>query len=505
MNRIVISVIFLSVTLTVRAQDKMIMTLDNALQLAQSQSLQSFLVKNSYLAQYWQYQSFKADYLPSLSLRSNLLTYSNANQLRYNSLTQTDGFVRTKTLNSDASLSLRQNVGVTGGTFYVNSDLGRIENYGTKGFVQYSSSPIRIGYNQELFGYNHFKWNLKSMPKEFEKAKLEYLQNVEKMNLTTCSYFFQLVLAKTNQEMAAYNYRTIDTLLSITRKRFDLGTISKDELLDLELNLNNAAITLEESLLNLRKSKEAFLSFLRLPLDADPELVLPDTPDFKVSDKIALEQAMINNAEILDQQLILLEAERQVAQTRAQNRFQASLGVSYGINKADGQYDYENNRADNGSIGNVYQPEFENYQQLNVGLTIPILDWGKRKGQYMMAKSRQEVTRIATEQTINLFQQNVVTKVMEFNIRKNKVASAAKSDTLALNSYELAMVRFRKGSADVLKLTSSQKAKDNAKLQYIQSLSNYWSSYFEVRHLTLYDFRINQPLEVDFEQLLKLR
>ena len=55
---------------------------------------------------------------------------------------------------------------------------------------------------------------------------------------------------------------------------------------------------------------------------------------------------------------------------------------------------------------------------------------------------------------------------------------------------------------DVLKLTSSQKAKDNARLQYVQSLYQYWRDYYTVRKLTLYDFVNNQTLEEDFEKLL---
>ena len=81
--------------------------------------------------------------------------------------------------------------------------------------------------------------------------------------------------------------------------------------------------------------------------------------------------------------------------------------------------------------------------------------------------------------------------------------SAAKSDSLASDRYELTATRFRKGNVDVLNLTSAQNAKDQARLQYIQSLYDYWADYFTVRHYTLYDFQAKQALEEDFEVLLK--
>jgi outer membrane protein TolC len=485
------------------AQQRMKLSLDDALRLAQTQSLQSFLVKNTYLAGYWQYKSFQANYLPSLSLNSQLISYSNANQLRYNSITNTEDYVRTQTLNSRASLTMVQNIGVTGGTFYVQSDLDRFENFGETPYNQFSSRPFRIGYHQELFGYNQFKWERKLEPKKYEQAMRQYLHDVEQTNMMSCNYFFSLAMARMDLDMAQFNYANMDTLLQVARKRFELGTIQKEELLELELNLNNASIKLEEARMKNRKNQEAFISFLRLPAGVEIEILLPEAMDLTVPESKALDLAMERNGKMLEQQVMLLNAQSQVAKTRAENRFQANLNVSYGMNKADGYYDHINDEAVNGEIGAVYRSPFDDYQQLGVNLSIPILDWGRRKGQYQMAKSKQEITRISVEQAITAFEQEVITKVLEFNLQYNKVLSAAKSDTLAMSSYELTSNRFRKGNVDVLKLTSSQQSKDNARFQYIQALFQYWSDYYAVRQLTLYDFGANQLLEEDFKKLLE--
>lgn len=454
------------------------------------------------MASYWQYKSFQANYLPSLTLNSQLISYSNANRLRYNSVTQTEDYVRTQTLNSNASLALQQNIGLTGGSFYVQSDLDRNENFGTSPYTQFSSRPFKIGYQQELFGYNRFKWERRLEPQRYEQAMREYLHSVEQTNMTGCDYFFNMAMGHMNREMARYNHAVTDTLLQVAHKRFLLGTIQKDELLELELNKNNSAINLEEAQMQYRKNKEALLTFLRLSPDMELELKLPDILDLNIPEHKALQLAKERNVKMLEQELKLIAARQQVAQTKAKNRFQANLNVSYGINKVDGHYDYVNDVPANGEVGSVYRPNFDDYQQLGVNLSVPILDWGKRKGQYQLAKSRQEITRISTEQAISSFEQEVITKVLEFNLQHNKVLSAAKSDTLAQQSYELTTTRFRKGNVDVLKLTSSQSAKDNARLQYIRSLYRYWVDYYTVRYLTLFDFMNDTMLEEDFETLL---
>lgn len=502
MKRLFVVIIPLFIFLNSAAQQKMQMTLQEVLSLSQTQSLQAFLVKNNYLTAFWRHKSFQANYLPSLTFKSQLVSYTNANNLEYNSTTQTKDFVRNQTLKSDASFSLVQNVALTGGSIYVESDLTRYQNYGKYPYSQYSSRPFRIGYQQKLFGYNRFKWERKLEPEKFKQAIQQFLHEMEQTNKMGCNYFFNLAMARLNYEMAEYNYHTTDKLFHVASKRFQLGTIQKEDLLDLELSLNNAAIRVEESKIQLRKSKEAFISFFRLSPKVDVDIKLPEVFDIQVPVDKAHDMAMDRNANMLQQKIALLESEQQVAQMRAENRFQANLNISYGINKSVGYYDHIKNTPVNGDLSQAYRPDFDQYQQVGVNLNIPILDWGKRKGQYQMAKSKQEAVSISVEQAITKFEQELVTKVLEFNLQYNKVQSSAKSDSLSRASYELTATRFNKGNVNVLKLTTSQKAKDNARLQYIQSLYQYWSDYYTVRQLTLYDFKTNKMLEEDFDKLL---
>ena len=44
------------------------LTLEEVINLAQDQSLDAIRTKNTFLSSYWQYRTYKANYLPSLSL-----------------------------------------------------------------------------------------------------------------------------------------------------------------------------------------------------------------------------------------------------------------------------------------------------------------------------------------------------------------------------------------------------------------------------------------------------
>lgn len=474
------------------------LTMEDALMLAQTQSLQTFLNKHYYMADYWAYRSFRADYLPSVNLRTTPLAYSNASELRFNFENQSDEFVRTQNLRSDLALNISQKVAATGGTFFVQSDLSRIENYGSYPYTQYSSRPVRIGYEQELFGFNPMKWQRKISPLKFEKAKQEYLQSTENMHLMTVSYLFGFLRAFNQMEIAQTNVDNTNNLLEVAQHRFELGTVTREELLDLRLSNNNALITLQEALLDYREAKESLLNFLMLPIDVELEVVMPNQiPVAEVDVSTVLEKALENNPEIMQVEQNLLESQRNVEQSNKGRHFQSNVNVSYGLSKDDGNFQQ------NGRFKNVYNPDFDTYQQVMVGINIPILDWGRSKGQYQLAKSQYEITQVASQQSMQQFRQNAVTRALAFNIQKSRVESAALSDTLATESYELTMTRFKKGQADVLRLTSSQGAKDNARLQYINTLAEYWNQYFTLRRLTLHDFEKNQDLKFDEAKILE--
>ena len=133
-------------------------------QLANDSSLSAFRAKNSYMASYWEYRSFKADRLPSLSLYLTPVSYNRDYTRRYDSEQNIDIYRRQQSFYSFGNLAAQQNLDVTGGTFFVDSELGYIRNFGDQATVSSQAFPLRVGYRQNLIGYNPFKWEKKSLP-----------------------------------------------------------------------------------------------------------------------------------------------------------------------------------------------------------------------------------------------------------------------------------------------------------------------------------------------------
>jgi outer membrane protein TolC len=472
------------------SQETRRLTLDEVITLAEEQSPYALIAKHRFRASYWQYRTFVAEYRPALTLTGQLPDYSTAYSRVWNSVTEQYDYASTNILQTSGSLALAQNIGLTGGSISLVSDL-TFERDFERNANKYITAPLNVRLTQPLFRYNELKWQKKIEPLKYEEARKTYLSDVENVHMMAVQYFFNLALAQIKREIAETNMQNADTLYQIARGRYNLGTIAEDELLQMELSYLNAGTAINESETNLRDRELKLRSFLGFNQSLRLELLIPsEVPDLEVEVAEVLKLAEENNPELIALERQLVEAQSSVAQAKAEKGLNANLTASYGLRDQDPLLDMAYN-----------QPNQQ--QTIRVGFTLPILDWGLGRGRYKMAQSSEELTRMQVEQSRIDFEQNLLLDVQQFNLQRNQVFIAAKSDTVAAKMFEVTKQRFLIGKIDVLELNNADTKKDQNRRSYIQALNNYWTYYFNLRALTLYDFVNRKPLETDYERLVE--
>lgn len=115
--------ILLGLVLPAIAAEKISLTLEEAIRMANDSALIAFRYKNLYEAGYWEWRTFKANRLPGLSLDITPASYNRYITQRYNYDENIDVFRSQKTYLASAGLSATQNVDFLGGSLYVESDL----------------------------------------------------------------------------------------------------------------------------------------------------------------------------------------------------------------------------------------------------------------------------------------------------------------------------------------------------------------------------------------------
>ncbi len=473
---------------TLRAQEVKKLTFGDVIKLAEEQSPNALIAKHRFRASYWQYRSFKAQYLPSLRLSGTTPDFNNSLQRQFKD--STFKYFQTNNVNNLGSLSLSQNIGPTGTVISLRSDLTLEKDLKSNTPIDYVTTPISINITQPIRSFNALKWDKKIEPKRYEQAKKAYLAGIENVHQQAVMNFFSLALAQINQQIAEMNYSNADTLWRIAQGRYTLGTIAEDELLQMQLSWLNSETARKQASMNLRDREIRLRSFLGFNDQVRLELSIPtEIPSLQVATQEVFDLAMSNNPEILTQQLTLLSAQESVAQAKAARGLNATLTGSLGLNQQ------------NIVFADAYQ-NLNNSQRVRLQFSVPILDWGQGKGRYKMAQSSLELAQVQSEQAIIDFQQNLSLDVEQFNLQAAQVGIAAKSDTVAMKRYEVTKQRFLIGKIAVLDLNDADSRKDQNKRAYIQSLQNYWNYFYNLRALTLYDFINRKPLETEYDKLI---
>lgn len=482
---------FFLCSFAVSAQEMGALSLDELMRLSQERSLEAYRAKRQYAQEYWRFRSFRASLLPSLDLEMEPFSYNRSFVERYDADRNVDVFRQQQSLNTFANLSLNQNVLWTGASIYVSSSFERLVNYGDYRIQSYNTTPVRLGVIQPIMAFNRFKWEKKTADLELEKAKNELISDQQQINQRAILLFFQWALTNSKVEIAVENKEVTARLYEIGKKRYDLGSIEKDDLLNLELDnftSSNELTRYEQDLETVISDLKTFLNMEELPAE------MPELPEMVSSLKIdpeeALELARKNNPDLLNTQIREIHADRDLDQAIKDNRFDLSVTASFGLNQQANH------------IRDAYG-RFLDQQIVGVRFSMPLLDWGERKGNIQTAKMTKELEDIQIEQDKNDVVRQLKLAVTNFNLQEEQVLTALRARNIARESYEITEKRFLSGKVDLLRLTSSRKAWQNATDEYIKSLQQYWEYYYEVQELTLFDFVRKTGLTEDFDRIIE--
>lgn len=469
------------------AQEKLKLNLQRTIALANDSSLEAFRTENMYLSGYWEYRTFRANRLPSLTLNMTPAQYNRDFTKRYDSENNIDTYRSQQSFYAYGNLAIKQNFDLTGGTFFLDTELAYLRSFGENKNTQYTSVPVRLGYSQSLVGYNAFKWERKIEPLKYEKVKKEFIYNTEKVSEQATTYFFALAMAQVEYNLAKDEVTSSDTLYKMGMQKHRIASITQADLLTLKLDHVNARNRLQNAAISMKRAMFSLASFLNMPKDTEIELDLPGRPDdMLISVDEALGYAKENNPQFLELRQSILEAERNVDKTKKESRFNASVNASIGYNQSANTFN------------DVYLKPMRQ-ELVAVSVSIPLVDWGVRKGKYNMARNNLNVVKTSARQEEISIEEEVTMTVNDFNIQQSLIISAEEALDLSILAYNEIRQRFIIGKTDINSLTLSLNRQQEAQRNYISALQNYWLNYYKIRKLTLHDFASGISLSEKFE------
>lgn len=467
------------------------LTLPEVVALAQSDAPDVLIARTRLTNRYWRYQSFLANYKPQFTLDATLPNLNRA----INPITQPDGtvnFIQQAFMSNSLNISLQQQLTATGGTIFASTGIERLDVFKTGSFGgsnSYLNNPISINFIQPLFAFNELKWDKQIEPVRYEQATLEYAEEMEQVAFDAARLFFEVFTQQLNVAAALREKNNADTLYNISSGRFEVGRIAETDLLQIELRSRNANANLARAQLNLQTSTEQLRNFLGLTKQVVFDLIPPeDIPTYSIDQAKAMEYARQNRSRILELALQVKDAEREVAVAKAESTPDINLFGSFGLSQQASNF--------NESFQNLQDREV-----VNLGIQLPIADWGKARARKAIANSNLELISMIADRDRIAFEREIQLRVQQFDLVRDQVDLAFRSYEVAQKRQSITQQRYLIGKISLTDLNIAIDERETARQAYIVALRDFWLAHYELRTLLLYDFENQASLvrRIDFE------
>jgi outer membrane protein TolC len=457
-------------------QTARVLTLDEAVGLARTKGLAGQAAKSARDAARWRERAFGARLLPQFSLSGQAANLDRG----FNPITLSSGerqFVRQSYNESTLGLTMSQQIPWTGSEVSISSLVSRIDQFNNDITPQYwQTTPILLGLRQELFRPRAKRWEQRENDLEATVAERRYLETQEDIALATTSAFFDLYAAQVGLANAVANAAVNDTLYTLNKGRYEVGKIGENELLQSELALLRARASLDGAKVERDRAAAALRRLTGLAAEVPIDVAPPtQTTAFTADPDSAVARALRGASDLVANDLAAVRARRRLVEARYNSSFGATVVAEVGFNQTANAF------------GAAYQSPLDR-QHLAIGVTLPVYQWGGGRADVQAA--RAEESRVATlaQARREEIAEDARFAALQLMQTQRMLAISAKADTVAAKRFEVAKNRYVIGKIGVSDLYIAQNEKDQALLAYVQALRGYWTAYYRLRRVTLYDF-----------------
>jgi outer membrane protein TolC len=457
------------------------LTLQDAIRMAQQQGPSAQVARSVRDAARWRDQAFNARLLPQLFLSGKAADLNHG----INPITLPDGstqFVGQSQNQSSLALGFSQQIPLTGGTIAVGSQITRFDQFGTQNSQVYQTSPIVVSLRQDLFRPREIVWDKRVQSLSATVAERGYLEAREDVAGVAADAFFNLYAQEVALANASKNVAVNDTLFTLNKGRFEVGKIGENDLLKSELALLRARAAVDDARLARDRAEAALRRLIAYPDGHELTIATPDSiPMVDADPEVAVREALKNSSAIQLNELDDVQAKRGISEARANNRFNASIQASAGFNQTAPAF------------GAAYQSPLGK-QTLAVGINLPMMQWNA--GRADVEQARAIDARVTANNKIrrDALAEDARFSVLQLQQARRNVLISTKADTVAGKQFEVARNRYTTGKISNDALYLAQGEKDAAVLANVQALRNYWTSYYHLRRVTLYDFEKKQEM-----------
>jgi outer membrane protein len=480
--RIPLVILILLITSMVTAFSQKGLTLEQALNIAESNSPSIMKTRLNLTINQENLNAQNAALKSNFSLTVNPIGYSN-NRTFYDPYAK---YISTRTTESYGLFTVSQPIVLTDARISLQNQFGYKDSYSelsnntTKGF----SNNLSLKLDQPLFTYNRTKLQLKELQLALENAQLNYAIQLLSLEKMVTQAFYLVYQQQQSLNIANSAYQNMQKSYEVSKNKVDAGISAREEMFQAELNLATTRSDFENKQVSLENAKDDFKLLIGMSL-YDDLIVIPNiaVDTVKVDVAFAIDQGLANRMELRQRKISIESSEFDLIQTKALNEFKGSLSLSVGL------------LGDNEKLTDIYaKGSSRDNESISLSLTIPLWDWGEKKSRIKASQASIETSKITLEEEQN----NIILDIRKvyrnlLNLQ-NQIGIARQSVTNAQLTYDLNLERYKNGDLTGMDLNIYQNQLSEKQLSYTNSLISYKLELLNLKIQALYDFEKRQPL-----------
>lgn len=387
---------------------------------------------------------------------------------------------------SSASLSVRQPLKWTDATLSLTNDLAWRKTTGGVGVGDVSSETysnnLYLSFSQPLFTYNRTKMQTRELELALENAQLNNAIQKLQIEFQVTQQFLNLYHSQRSVEIAEEEYKNATESYDIIASKVGAGISAQEELYQAELTQSTAQASVQNSRMNYENALDNFKLLLGLPLEETISLTADITKFVVPVDRQkAIEQGLANRMELRQRDIAIENALNNLIQTGAEDEFRADLQFTYGlIGTAE-------------KFGDIFSDQTKN-QTFGVSVTVPLIDWGRKKHRMAASEAQLENSRINYDEQRREIVAEIRSAFRSLENQKTQIDIAEQNVKNARLTYEINLERYKSGDLSSKDISFYQNQLSSEQLNEVAALISYKIALLDMKIRTLWDFTKNESV-----------
>ena len=460
------------------SQDTLKFTLEEVLTLAIEQSIDLKIAQSETGEQEAAFQNANLAFQPQLFLDATLPNLNRSIESRPLP-NGSDAFVNRSTMYNGIGLDLTYQVEKTGGLLSLGSNVERLDVFKSDQSAYqrtYFINPINLSYIQPLFTFNERRWQKERLSLLYLEFKERYARTREEIIIEAIGLFQKNYLSHQRLQLARRKVVETDSLAAIKTRLFEQGRGTRAEVLRLSLDQKTNQQAVQQEQFNWQQSQMELIDYLGL--DRQKVLLLLEPSPFQdtyIPIGQAMDLALTNRYVQTTQQRALKEAEAELQMAKKDKDIDLNLSLSLGLN---------NSAAD---LENLFNPLLDR-EIFAASIRMPLTGWQKYKLRQKIAEKQIEQEQLRQIQERTDLSREAFIRVSNFEFLKGSLNNLEERRAVASEILQIISQQFLLGKASYTDLNIASREREQAILDYYDTLLTVIEQYYQIRKLCMYDF-----------------